>query len=116
MTEGRASGLGQEVAALSIWAIGDRLMVEAFELVGIPGRVLAPGEKASELLEKLAKDQGARLILVHPGIRCGLPESDVERLARRFDCLVVDAPGVGEPPPEVGALGRSLRRASGIAP
>ena len=101
---------------MSIWAIGDRLMVEAFELVGIPGRVIAPGERASELVDQLARDRGARLILIHPAIRSGLPESDVDRLARRFDCLVIDAPGVGEPPPEAGALGRSLRRALGVGP
>lgn len=101
---------------MTIFAIGDRLMVEAFELVGIPGRVIAPGERVSELVYQLARDRGARLILIHPAIRSGLPEGDVERLARRFDCLVIDAPGVGELPPEAGALGRSLRRALGVGP
>ena len=101
---------------MSIWAIGDRLMVEAFELVGIPGRVIAPGERASELVDQLARDRGASLILIHPAIRSGLSESDIERLARRFDCLVIDAPGVGEQSPEAGALGRSLRRALGVGP
>ena len=101
---------------MSIWVIGDRLMVEAFELVGIPGRVLAPGERASELVDQLARDHGARLIIIQPAIRSGLRESDVERLARRFDCLVIDAPGVGEPPPDAGAIGRSFRRALGVGP
>jgi vacuolar-type H+-ATPase subunit F/Vma7 len=91
-------------------------MVEAFELVGVPGHVLAPGERATELLEKLARDQRAKLVLVQSAIMRELPASDVERLARRFDCLVLDAPGVGDPAPEVGSLGRKLRRASGIEP
>lgn len=101
---------------MSIWVIGERLMVEAFELVGIPGHVIAPGERIVGLLEKLARDQGARLVLVHPSIMGELRASDVERLARRFDCLVLDVPGIGEPPPEADALGRKLRRASGIEP
>jgi vacuolar-type H+-ATPase subunit F/Vma7 len=101
---------------VSIWVIGDRLMVDAFELVGVPGRVIAPGERAGDLAEQLARDRGARLILIHPAIRSGLRAREVERLARRFDCLVIDAPGVGEPPPDADALGRSLQRALGVRP
>jgi vacuolar-type H+-ATPase subunit F/Vma7 len=99
---------------VSIWAIGDRLMVEAFELVGIPGRVIGPGERASELAEQLARDRGASLILIHPATR--LPDGDIDRLAQRFDCLVIEVPGIGEPPPDDGALGRTLRRALGVEP
>ena len=99
---------------MSTWVVGDRLMVEAFELAGVPGRISTEGEGVGELLEELARSQGAKLLLIHPAITSALPQGFVDQLAQKYGCLVVDVPGVGESPPEGAALARRLRRAVGL--
>jgi vacuolar-type H+-ATPase subunit F/Vma7 len=101
---------------MSTWVVGDRLMVEAFELAGIPGRIPSAGEGAGAVLEELARSQGAKLLLIDPAITSALPQGLVEQLAQKYGCLVLDIPGVGESAPEGAALARRLRRAVGIEP
>ena len=99
---------------MSTWVVGDRLMVEAFELAGVPGRIVTEGEGGRALLDELARSHGAKLLLVQPAISSVLPQGFVEQLAQKYGCLVVDVPGVGECAPEGAALARRLRRAVGI--
>ena len=99
---------------MSTCVVGDRLMIEAFELAGVSGRVPMEGEEAGALLEELARSHGVKLLLVHPAITRALPPGFVEQLAQKYGCLVVDVPGVGECAPEGAELARRLRRAVGI--
>jgi vacuolar-type H+-ATPase subunit F/Vma7 len=98
---------------MNIYAIGDRALVEAFEVIGIPGRVPRPGEDVGELVAELARGEGAELVLVQTALAAGLSNDQFDQLARRWGCLVLAIPGVGEAVPDPAEFLRTVQSAIG---
>jgi len=98
---------------MSIYAVGDAPLVEAFELVGVPGRVPQPGQDVGELVTELARSGGVQLLLIQTSLATGLSEDLIDQLARKLGCLVLEIPGVGEAPPEPKTFLRMVQSAIG---
>ena len=100
---------------MSIHVVGDRKLVEAFELIGLPGRVTGKGEDVVALVSGLASEHGATLVLMQSELMATLPDELLEQLAGVFGCLVVELPAVGQPPPDVGVFQRKMQSVMGAA-
>lgn len=98
---------------MNFYVIGDSAMVEAFELIGIPGEVVGPGQEIAPLLDRLARAGSDRLVLVQSGLAASLSDEYLDQLARRWSCLVLETPGVGEAAPERDDFLRSVQTAIG---
>ncbi len=98
---------------MNIFVVGDEPMVEAFEVIGIPGRVLVPDQDVAELLLELAGDQGTELVLVQSSLATRLSDEYLDDLAHRLSCLVLEVPSVGEPAPDSATLLQSIQSAIG---
>jgi vacuolar-type H+-ATPase subunit F/Vma7 len=98
---------------MSIHALGDRTLVEAFELIGVPGTVTDSDRDIAGLLDELARAHHARLLLVQDSLLAPVGEAVLDRLARECDCLVLEIPGVGKPPPDQDRFRRVLRSSIG---
>ncbi|MBI3462208.1 MAG: hypothetical protein HY000_03990 [Planctomycetes bacterium] len=98
---------------MNICAVGDAPMVEAFELVGVPGHVPEPGQDIGELLTQLAAASGGQLLLLQASLAAGLSEDRAEWLARKFNCLVLEIPGVCEEAPDPFRFLRTVQSAVG---
>jgi vacuolar-type H+-ATPase subunit F/Vma7 len=99
---------------MSLFVVGDAPLVEAFELIGAPGLTPAPGQDLPALLTDLARGGRAQLLLVQAALAATLSEEQIDRLGRKFGCLVLAIPGVGEgPAPDAGEFLRGVRSAVG---
>ena len=99
---------------MSVYVVGDAPLVEAFELIGVPGTVPAPGQDVAGLLMDLARRGGAQLVLIQAELAANLSEEQLDRLGRRFGCLVLEVPGVGEvQTPDAAEFLRGVRSAVG---
>lgn len=99
---------------MSVHVVGDEPLVEAFELIGVPGQTPAPGQDLAALLEALARGGQAELVLVQSALAATVPEECLDHLGRKFGCLVLAIPGVGEgPAPGAGEFLRTVRSAVG---
>jgi len=98
---------------MSVYVVGDGPMVEAFELIGVPGRVPSPGQDVAALLEELARSGRVQLLLIQAALAAAVGEDQIDRLSRKFGCLVLAVPGVGEEAPEASAFLRGVRSAVG---
>ena len=98
---------------MNIFVIGDEPLVEAFEMIGVPGRVPAPNQEIGELLHELATGRGAELVLLQSSLAARLSDGQLDNLAYRLGCLVIDVPGVGESGPDSTTLLRSVQSAIG---
>ena len=98
---------------MNMYVIGDSSMVEAFELIGIPGRVAEPGQDVVGLLDELARGKKAKLVLIQTALAAGLSNDQFDQLARRWGCLVLEIPGVGEAAPDPAEFLRTVQSAIG---
>lgn len=98
---------------MSINVVGERPTIEAFELIGIPGRALAAGDEAAAVVHELAR-AGAQLVLVQTGFAAGLTEDRVDELGRTFGCLVLEIPGIAQAPPDAAAFRHALQQSLGV--
>ena len=98
---------------MNIFVVGDKPMVEAFEVIGIPGHVSAPNQDVGELLLELAGDQGTELVLLQSSLATRLSDEYLDDLAHRLSCLVLEVPSVGEPAPDSATLLQSIQSAIG---
>jgi vacuolar-type H+-ATPase subunit F/Vma7 len=100
---------------MNIVVVGDRKMVEAFELIGLAGRELKEGADIGELLHDLARRERGRFVIVQSELMQPLSEELLDYLARTFGCLVIEAPGVNQPAPDTAAFRRKIQTAVGAA-
>ena len=98
---------------MNIFVIGDEPMVEAFEMIGVPGRVPVADQDVGELLHELATGRGAKLVLLQSSLAARLSDEHLDDVAHRLGCLVIDVPGVGESGPDSTTLLRSVQSAIG---
>jgi vacuolar-type H+-ATPase subunit F/Vma7 len=98
---------------MNIYVVGDVPLVEAFEVIGIPGRMPRPGQGVNELVAELARGEGAELVLVQTALAARLSNDQFDQLARRWGCLVLEIPGVGEAVPDPAEFLRTVQSAMG---
>lgn len=99
---------------MSVYVVGEPPLVEAFELIGVPGQVPSPGQDVAALASDLARSGRVQLLLVQSELAAALSEEAIDRLSRRFGCLVLEVPGVGEvEAPEASAFLHGVRSAVG---
>ena len=98
---------------MNIYAIGDAPLVEAFEVIGIPGRVFSPRQDVGELVVELACSKGAELVLVQTALAARISNDQFDQLARKWACLVLEIPGVGETAPDATEFLRTVQSAMG---
>jgi vacuolar-type H+-ATPase subunit F/Vma7 len=101
---------------MNMYVVGDSSMVEAFELIGIPGRMVEPGQDVGELVVELARSEGAELVLVQTALAARLTNDQFDQLARRWKCLALEIPGVGEAIPDSAEILRTVQSAIGAVP
>jgi vacuolar-type H+-ATPase subunit F/Vma7 len=101
---------------MSICAVGESSLVEAFALFGVPGREPEPGRDLGEWLAELARREKISLMLVQNKFAVQLSESMVELLAHKQGCLVVPVPRPGEGAPDPETFRRAVREAIGVTP
>ena len=99
---------------MNIFVVGDEPMVEAFEVIGIPGRVLVTDQHVGELLLELAGDQSTELVLLQSSLATRLSDEYLDDLAHRLSCLVLEVPSMGEPAPDSATLLQSIQSAIGV--
>jgi vacuolar-type H+-ATPase subunit F/Vma7 len=100
---------------MSVYVVGDPPLVEAFALIGVPGQAPKPGCKIDVLIADLAQTKRFPLLLVQDKYGAALSEEQLDTLARKLRCLVLEIPGIGEAVPEPGPLLRAVRSAIGAA-
>ena len=98
---------------MNIFVVGDEPMVEAFEVIGIPGRVLETDQDVAVLLLELAGDQDIELVLLQSSLATRLSDEYLDDLAHRLSCLVLEVPSVGETAPDSATLLQSIQSAIG---
>lgn len=98
---------------MSIHVVGDRKVVEAFELIGIRGQV--PNADIAALVTDLAERHHAQLVLIQSEWMTLLSEELLDHLARAFDCLVVEVPAVNRQAPDSGKFARRIQTVVGAA-
>lgn len=98
---------------MSIYVVGDRTTVEAFELIGVPGRALETNGDVAAGVSELARS-GAQLVLVQTTFVDQLTEDQLDQLGRRFGCLVLAIPGIGQAAPDAKLFRQSLQRSIGV--
>ena len=98
---------------MNMYVVGDLSMVEAFELIGTPGRVIKPDEDVGAVLAELARSQTAELVFVQTAFAARLSNNQLDQLARRWGCLVLEIPGVGEVAPDPAEFLRTIQSAIG---
>ena len=98
---------------MNIYVVGDSSMVEAFKLIGILGQVPESGQDVGELLTELARRKKTQLVLVQTAVAARLSDDQFDQLARRWGCLVLEIPGVGEAVPKPEEFLRTVQSAIG---
>ena len=98
---------------MSIYVVGESPTVESFELIGIPGRALDTGEHVAMVVSELARS-GAQLVHVQSAYVTQLTEDQLDQLGRRFGCLVLAIPGIGQPLPDAKAFRQWVQRSIGV--
>ena len=99
---------------MSIYVVGEAPTVEAFELIGVPGRILESGADVAAVLNELARTSKVQLVLVQSVFAAQLAEDQLDQLGRKFGCLVLEIPGVGQPAPDGRAFRQSVQRSIGV--
>lgn len=100
---------------MTIRIIGERKLVEAFELIGIPGIVAERDLDLVALVQEGAR-LGAELVLLQSELMRRLPAAALQDPVGVLGCLVLEVPGVGHPAPEACDLRHDLDRVIGAAP
>ena len=98
---------------MSIYVVGEPPTVEAFELIGVPGRALEAGQDAGAAVTELARS-GAHLVLVQSTYVTQLTEDQLDQLGRRFGCLVLEIPGISQAAPDAKTFRQSVQRSIGV--
>jgi vacuolar-type H+-ATPase subunit F/Vma7 len=98
---------------VSIYVVGKSTTVEAFELIGVPGRALEAGEDVATVVNELART-GVQLVLVQSAFVAQLTEDQLDQLGRKFACLVLEIPGIGQAPPDAKVFRESVQRSIGV--
>jgi len=100
---------------MNMYAVGNQTLIDAFEVIGIAGRVIGPDDDVAELLRDLAERDGAELVLVESGLAKRLSFEFLDELARQRNCLAVEVPPVNGPAPDPSEFRQALQRVMGAS-
>jgi vacuolar-type H+-ATPase subunit F/Vma7 len=99
---------------VSIFVVGEAPTVEAFESIGVPCRILEPGADVAAVVNELARTSKVQLVLVQSVFAAQLAEGQLDQLGRKFGCLVLEIPGIGQAAPDARTFRQSVQRSIGV--
>jgi vacuolar-type H+-ATPase subunit F/Vma7 len=96
------------------FVVGNTTLVEAFALIGVPGRTPPAGGAIMNWLAELVHAEKVQLLFLQTGLATQLTTSQLDELVRKYSCLVVEIPGSGEAAPDGSALRQLVEGAIGL--
>lgn len=99
---------------MSLFVLAEPPLIEAFSLIGVPGQTPEPDRDLEGLIGTLAEKEGVRLVLAQHPFAARLNDDQLDRLARKCSCIVVEIPGLNEPPPDVAPFRQRVQRSIGV--
>lgn len=99
---------------MSLFVLGEPAVVEAFSLIGIPGRTPVVDQDLGKVIAELAAREGVRLVLVQQAFHARLSDDQIDQLSRKSSCIVLEIPGLNEPIPDADPFRQYVQRSIGV--